>query len=68
MDDRYLGDYEQIITCPNCDGKGWRKFVGRRADRFSECCVCDARGFLVIDHKRTQELKPQPMPPNLKTA
>jgi hypothetical protein len=46
-----LVSLDQIIGCPNCYG-GW---CGEH-----ECCVCETRGFLVVDGKKTMDLPRQP--------
>lgn len=51
---------EQIITCPNCDGGGW-KWYGDPV-RWKECPICEARGFVVIDSAKTMALKIQEPP------
>lgn len=47
-----MGD--QLIVCPICQGLGWRREAGRPNDWY-ECPVCDRRGDLVIDGKKTLE-------------
>jgi hypothetical protein len=43
---------EQIISCPNCAATGWSCYSGE----WKECCVCKARGRLVIDVPKTLAL------------
>lgn len=54
-------DVEQIITCPNCKGRGWAP-AGGATTALQECPVCETRGLLVVDSERTMSRPPRPMP------
>ncbi len=60
-----VGEFEQIIVCLNCEGYGWRR-VGDNS--YYECGVCETRGRLVIDGKKTLALKPKKIPRGGKVA
>jgi hypothetical protein len=55
-----LDDLRQIIACPNCRA-GWRR-EARRPHDWRQCCVCEARGFLVIDGLATMGMSMLPKP------
>lgn len=55
-----MADLEQIIACQNCTA-GWTRIAGRLVD-WHECCVCETRGFLVVDAAKTQALPRKPKP------
>jgi len=55
-----MTDLQQVITCPNCNGGGW--LWVHKTLRYSECPVCEARGFLVIDAEKTLARSIQPKP------
>jgi uncharacterized protein YbaR (Trm112 family) len=51
-----LAGIEQIITCPNCKEAGWMRKSGQA------CPICETRGFLVIDSKKTMKQPSLPKP------
>jgi len=57
-----VNELEQIIVCPHCEGKGWTRWTDEPA---RECCVCETRGRLVIDAKRTMEFPAKKFPNDL---
>lgn len=50
-----MDELEQIIVCPNCTS-GWFRLAGLRRDDWHECPICETRGLLVIDGKKTLAL------------
>lgn len=56
-----MAEHEQIIACPNCNTAGWRRELGA----WRECPVCETRGFLVIDSKKTMDRPPLRKPSNI---
>lgn len=54
-------ELEQVFLCPNCKGKGWMP-AGTSSTAFQECPVCETRGLLVVDSKRTMRRPARPSP------
>lgn len=61
-----MDELEQIIPCPNCDG-GWIHEVGLQ-NRWRQCPICEARGFLMVDCRKTLARPMMPVPKRTKTG